>query len=207
MSVRAGMANLISRVRLLIADTTGTPQFSDQVIQDKLDEYRTEHRQERLTAQFTVQPGGRRLWTHYYSDYEQWEEPDGTDQTASFVLQDASYNVLQADKSDYIAGKWVFNSGVNNGVLWLTGQSFDINAAAADLAQDWAAALKLRFAFTDQGVGYQRQQQYQMLMDLSQKVRQRANPRCVKQVRTDVPRVTPATGFFTDVTDTNGLVQ
>ena len=205
MAVRGGMANLILRTRRLIQDVSVTaPVFLDQEVQDKLDQYRFYQRYVRLTPQATIQPGGKRLWTDFFSEFENWEE---TGSGSEFSLVDATYNVLTPDSSDYISGHWTFNAGVNNAVVWITGQSYDIYAAGADLASDWAGIVKLQFDFSDNNVQYKRNQQFEALLQLSEKLREKALPRRVSMGRQDVTQNVAGSGFFGNPNEVNQGVK
>src|SRR2546423_13039350 len=113
MPLRSTMTDLISLVRTMIADPTGSsPQFSDQQIQDRLDASRDDIRYEALTIAPSIvnaastgnQPSV--IFADYYSKYQWWE--------ADVVLQgnntstSAAWVVLTPVASDYIVGHWQF---------------------------------------------------------------------------------------------------
>src|SRR5262245_46482503 len=113
MAVRSTMADLIARVRQMIADPPSpTPQFLDQDVQDRLDASRDDVRYEGLTIAPSIvntpstnnQAGT--IFADYYSKYQWWE--------ADVVLQGyfngASWIVLTPVASDYIVGHWTFES-------------------------------------------------------------------------------------------------
>jgi len=203
MAVREGMAGLILRTRKLVGDLATSPVFADQDVQDALDQYRFYHRYERTEPQATIQPGGHRAWTDFYTINENWEAPSSGSGDSLFNLADASYNLLAPDAADYLTGHFVFNAGVLNAVVWVTGQTYDIYAAGADLATNWAAQLARRFDFSDNNVRYQRSQQTKALLELADTLRERALPRAVDFTRSDIPANMPGSGFFNNPNERN----
>lgn len=187
MAVRSTMANLISRIRYLISDTGTSPQFADQQVQDVADEMRVDAWYELLTARGTRPPGGGLiLYLDYYHEYGNWED--------DIQLVDGTYNVLQPYNmstnpggyvSENIVGHWKFGSTVNWPV-YATGKYFDIHGIAAKLCRQWAASVKLEFAFATEGVRYARDQQYKALMDLAEAYERKAWPQSITTIRDDV---------------------
>jgi hypothetical protein len=73
MAVRSSMADIIARVRIMINDTGGTPVFTDQVIQDTLDQRREDNRYMGLIPAETIAgppSAGTVTWLDY--SLEQW---------------------------------------------------------------------------------------------------------------------------------------
>lgn len=129
---RAAMATLISRTRSMIGDTAASPQFTDDQVEDALDEHRHEVRQMPLEGLPTLATGGVVTWLVWCAPFGWWE----TDE----VLQTGAGTTLTPSASDEMAGRWTMSTTQTLGVL-LTGVTYDLNAAAADLCDQWAAAL------------------------------------------------------------------
>ena len=140
MSVRASMADLITRTRTLIFDPgplTGALSsiFTDGQVQDALDFWREERRWVALRPMPTYTVGGNIHYLDYYHDAQNWE--------ADVQLQDLTYLTITPALSEYIVGHWQFTTQPNGIGVRATGKTYDLYASAADLLGWWAAQLKL----------------------------------------------------------------
>jgi hypothetical protein len=180
MSVRSSMADLITRVRLLINDPSGGSQvFTDQQVQDALDTYRTDVRYMALREQPTYQASPlTTAWLDYYDDGRGFWESDA-------VLNSAAWATLSPATSDYLTGHWTFSSSTNPPV-YITGKSYDVYLAAADLAETWASNYARAYDFSADGGTFNRSQMQAGLRALAVSLRSRAKPRSVRMVRGDV---------------------
>lgn len=173
------MADLIAKVRVLIADPAGASQvFSDQQIQDQLDEgprrrdvYRTE-----LVWRDTYASGGVVSYLDYWADGGYWE--------TDVVLQGPTYATLTPSTSDYLTGHWRFNTSQSPPV-YLTGKQYDPYGAAADLLEAWLATVKLDVEFLSMGRTFKESQQFEMIENLVNRYRRRQWIGVSEQVRTD----------------------
>ena len=163
---RATLAELIARVRGLIADTSGASQvFGDDEIEAALDEHRTDVRYEELEPVETLEPTGT-TWLGYYSRFRWWE--------GGAVLQAGAWATLAPASAELSLGRWHFAASQNPPV-YATGNVFDVYAAAADLLDRWAAKLKLDADFTlASGRGVQRRQKIENLRALAAEYRGKA---------------------------------
>ncbi len=178
MAARPTMANLITRVRRMISDPAGASQtFDDDAIQEALDRYSTMVNLLALTAQETILSGGSVVYVDYWAPFGDWEE--------DAKLQGANYATLTPSASDYQQGHWTFAAQQPGSVL-ITGKVYDLNGAAADLLEEWAAKVKLQFDFGTDGQDFKRSQQVKHLQELAQSYRSRQKPKIVSQVRDDV---------------------
>jgi hypothetical protein len=190
------MLDLITRVSIMIGDPTNA-QFSQQQVQDYLDEHRDDVRYEGLaiapsivnTASTNNSPST--IFADYYSRYGWWEQ--------DVVLQGqgsngAAWVVLTPVASDYIVGHWqfelnVFTSGTVPGQLppvFATGKVYDQYATAADLLEFWAATLAGSYDVTVDGQTLRRSQMMAAKLTLAKTYRQRAKPKIAKMDRHDV---------------------
>src|SRR5436305_1289178 len=115
MAVRSTMAALISRVRLLINDSAGVAQVSDdQSIQDVLDASRVDYRYLSLAPAPTYS-GSTIQYLDYYSDLTDWE-----DDVAFW-----QYRITQVTPSvqDNIVGHWTF-AGTTLPPVYLIGKTY-----------------------------------------------------------------------------------
>lgn len=183
----------------MIGDPAGaSQQFDDQAIQDKLDELREDIWYEPLTyAPAIVNAASTNnvptmIFADYYSSFRWWE--------ADAILQGqnttthASWVVLTPVASDYIVGHWqfetsIFTSGTFPGQyppVFATGKIYDLNLAAADLLEFWAAVLTGAYDITVDGQSLRRSQLMQAKLTLADRYRRDAKPRVAKAVRRDI---------------------
>lgn len=135
------MAALIAEVRSMTGDT-GTPVFSDDQIQDVLDERRTDVVEAQLRTRPSFTSPGLVVFTDYFSPRRHWE--------GSPVLKDHTGTTLTPTTSDLIAGHWTFSGGQAQPV-YITGSFYDLYGSAQALLERWAAAVAREFDFaTDQ---------------------------------------------------------
>jgi hypothetical protein len=179
MAVRASMADLIAKVRVLIADPAGaSEQFTDQDIQDQLDEgpRRRDVYHLRLTSQYTLVYGGTISYLDYWTDGGYWEQ--------DAILQDGTYATLVPSTSDYLTGHWHFNASQTPPV-YLTGKQYDPYGTAADLLESWMATVKQDIDFLSMGRTFKGSQQSTMIENLVKRYRRRQWVGSSLQVRTD----------------------
>lgn len=180
---RATMADIIARLRLLISDRGGTPVFTDQELQDTLDQHRTDIRYLELTPAQTFAPGGPVTWHDYYAPYDsQWWESDAQ-------LVSSTFAVLTPTTSDLSGGHWTFAANQLPPV-YIVGKLFDLYAAAADVLEQWIALIKLEYGTTQETNVYNRRERVTTLTDLAATYRAK---QAVQQVTMTRPDVTAAT--------------
>lgn len=190
---RITMVALIGKVRLLINDPAGaSQQFSDNQIQDALDDWRRDVRYEQLTPAPTLsnsggiandpaQPGiAEYNWTDYYSSFQWWEQGE--------VLSDGHFITLTPASSDELAGHWTFALAVPGQYppVFITGRVFDIYASAADLLEMWSAVLLSSVDFTADGQSFHLSQLSAGKQRLADIYRRRALPTVAKMTRQDL---------------------
>lgn len=203
MTARDSMVPLIAKVRQMIADpASGSQKFDDQTIQDKLDELRDDIWYEQLTVAPAIVNAASTnnvpsmVFADYYSAYHWWEG-DVTLQGNSTSTH-AAWVVLTPAASDLLVGHWSFETSsladlFANGTfpgqyppVFATGKTYDLNWAAADLLEFWAATLTGGYDITVDGETLRRSQLMQGKLNMSQYYRRQAKPKVAKLVRTDV---------------------
>lgn len=196
MSVRSTMSDLISRVSIMIGDPTNA-QFSQQQVQDYLDDHRDDIRYEGLAIAPSIvniastANSASTIFADYYSKYQWWEQDIVLQGQGSTGLP---WIVLTPVASDYIVGHWqfetsVFTTGTVPGQLppvFATGKIYDPYAAAADLLEFWAAVYTTSYDATVDGQTLRRSQIMIAKLNLAARYRQRAKPLVAKQSRHDV---------------------
>lgn len=176
MAARATMAELISELRVLIGDDAGANAvFTDDQLQNFLDNWRTDIFAGRLIERPTVAAGGAMSYRDYYAG-GMWEGGE--------LLQDGSFNTLTASSADRRRGHWQFSGGQAPPV-YITGALYDVYAAAADACQAWLAKIKLDFDFSADGGTFSRAQKVVHLEAQLARLRSMAQPVVAQMVRDD----------------------
>jgi len=124
MTARAGMAALITRLRLLINDANSTPQlFTDDELQDILDANSQKFDQAEMIPIETVNATTKEYEYLTYTMYiGPWE--------ASPTIQDADFATITPSASDLIRARWALSTS-KTPPLYITGAAYDLYAAAA----------------------------------------------------------------------------
>lgn len=197
MPVRVTMADLISRVSMMIGDPNNT-QFTQQQVQDYLDANRDDIRFEPLKIGPTIVSNASTgnqpvtIFADYWSRYSWWEQDvviSGTNTSTN-----VAWAVLNPAGSDYIVGHFQFEltpfvNGTAPGQyppIFATGKVFDQYATAADLLEFWAASLTGAYDFSTNGQTFHRSQLLTAKLKLADQYRKRAKPRRVQMQRDDV---------------------
>lgn len=164
MAARVGMTDLIQRVRELAAAGTadytaaGTTFWSDDQIQAALDRACRDVRDEALAPRGEVNSGGTTEYKTYQSQYRSFEESTGG--TAVLWLRVASGARVGTAlyTADYEEGSFTFAASTGGSVLYLTGRTYDVYAAAADVWRQKAGHVADRFDFSADGASYKASQ-------------------------------------------------
>lgn len=200
MAVRPTMsAQIIPRVRIMISDPAGvSQQFADQDIQDTCDEYvdfvRYEPLQIAPTIINTASTGNQAstVFINYFSRYSWWEQ----DVVLQAYVNGQAWVVATPAQSDYINGHFWFEPPGNEFTsptvpgqlppVFATGKVYDLNAAAANLLEFWAATLAGAYDITVDGQSLRRSQLMTAKIALAEIYRRRSKPRIAKMDRHDV---------------------
>lgn len=204
MPVRGTMTDLIARVRLMIGDPNPpasgqTLQFQDQDVQDVLDMNRTFVRNAVLRPAPKLVANGVINYSDYFADIGQWE--------ADVQLQDGAFNVVaDMSASDLITGHWTW-SLANPGKIppiFITGQFYDIYAAAADLLERWSAVWVRSYDVSVDGQQMRRGQVAAAMLAQALSYRKQAQPHVVPITRDDLNDDTSGTNVIVGNTDVMG---
>lgn len=160
------MTTLITRLRRLISDPSGSNQvFSDEDLQESLDNHRREARYARLMEVETISANGSVAYLTFAAGVPNWED--------SPELVDSSFAVI--DSGDYtedlLTGRWVFASAPNRPVM-ITGWYYDLYGAAVEVLEQWAAQMKLSFDVSADQQSFKRSQKFAIVQELADKYRQ-----------------------------------
>lgn len=178
MAVRGTMADLIARTRLMVFDTGGSPLFTDQQVQDKLDECREDVRYAILTPKPTYANPGGIQYKDYYAARGFWE--------ADEVLIWGDYTALTPLTSDEIVGHWTFSNQLPP--VLIAGKTFDLYRAAYDLLLYKIAALAAtEVDFTADGQSFHLSQQMTFLQKMAGEYQRKMRARVGGGGRSDSP--------------------
>lgn len=170
---RANLEAIIERLRSL---TGIDDEFTADEIAAALDATRVHHRYDYL---FPDDPANADP-TAWLSFTDTWE--------AGYQLTDGSYNVLPeattGDVSEPMLGRFVLATAYAGPVL-ITGRTYDLYTAAAELLTAWAAKSAKDFDFSADGQSFSRSQKRDGLLEMAREFRAKAKPRHASLVRPD----------------------
>jgi hypothetical protein len=154
MAARTTMSNLITTVRGFCnagtADYTigSTAYWSDEQLQTVLDRYRVNLREVPLTPHSLYNSGGTVEYKEYQSP-QGWMEASNAG-TARFVVTDGIGGVQGTALwgADYETGLVTFVSDQAGSARYVTGYSYDVYAAAADIWDQMAASYARQIDFS-----------------------------------------------------------
>ena len=145
MTARTTMASLIATLRGMTNAgatdyTVGSSSYwTDDQLQTVLDRYCLAVYDELINSAITYESGGLAKYYDYYSKHRYFETTDGG--TARFIVKDSNFDASGTANwtADYERGKVSFVADTTGVVYYLTGFSYDLNAAAADVWYQKAA--------------------------------------------------------------------
>lgn len=192
MPVRSTMSNLIYRVRLLINDPAGaSQQFQDQDVQDILDVSRADVLSQVMIPRPTYS-GSTIQFLDYFTELGDWED--------DWVIKQFLINIVTPSLAEPIAGHWQFAT-TTLPPCYLTGKTYDVYRAAADLLERWSARWALSYNISVDGQSLQRSGAHSMLLDLAKSYRMQARPRSLTLRRSDVRKEGHLSGAGLGVTE------
>lgn len=179
MAARSTMLPLIQSIRVLINDLlpVGSGQiFSDDVIQDVLDEGRLDVVNGSLTPKATYSGSGLQ-YLDYYSDGGGWED--------GMILKQYLTVIVTPSLIEPIAGHFQFAANIFPPV-YISGKQFDRYRAAADLLERLSAQWVLSYSMTVDGQSLQRNQATRSILLLAKEYRRKQRPRTITMKRADL---------------------
>lgn len=174
---RNTLAALITKTRQLIDDTDPSCYaFTDDQIQDALDDRRDEARYYALTEHETIsQGGGTTTYLTFTAPVGAWESP---------ALVDSTYTTLTPATSDLWTGRWTFSTEPKMPVM-LTGFTYDVYGAAGDLLLNRATNAADSFDVSADGLSVSRSQVTAALQARAYDLLAKARTRSITLIRTD----------------------
>jgi hypothetical protein len=145
MTLRAGMHNLIQRVRVLGAAGTadfsigGITYWSDDEIQNRLDQHSRKVVREQMALEAEWRGNGSAVWFDYFWQLKDVEESGSG--TVLWSVQDSAGSVIPRGdyEVNYQQRKVTFDADTGGTVRLLTYTAYDIYAAAADIWDEKAS--------------------------------------------------------------------
>ena len=163
--MRTTMAAIINRLRSMTntslidyTQSTGQVFWDDQHLNDILDQYRVDVYREALQPDAVMTSGGTAEYRIYNAMESNWETSDGG--TAVFYVQDNNWATVAGSlyAADYIRGRVTFTTNTLGSAYFLTGSTYDLPAAAADVWRQKAAHFSEHVSFSADGMSINRQQ-------------------------------------------------
>lgn len=146
---RSTMVDLIETLRGMTqagqADYTvaGVSYWSDDQLQAVLDRHRLDVHHELLRSVESWQGGGSVAYYDYYSEHGSFEHTGGG--TALFIVEDSTGTNAGTAlwTADYSRGQVTFSADTKGIRYYLSGRSYDLNGAAADVWRQKASQVAL----------------------------------------------------------------
>lgn len=191
MSARAGMGNLIQRLRELAnADEGeftlgGGTYWTDEQLQTKLDQQRRDIYAEALYPTDTLINGESQYLDYYWRCGNVEEAASGS---AAWLLQDSNGSAVgTADYSiDYDARKITFPASTDGETFMLTYRTFNVNLAASEVWSVKAANVSNRFDIKTDNHDLKRSQLEAIYSRKAKEFRQKAGGQVKQMVRSDM---------------------
>ena len=163
-TARSTMSDLIVQIRALAAASpndytvAGNPYWTDAQIQTVLDRHVTYVRSHELQPSPVNEAGGSVSYYDYQSPYRFFESTDAG--TARFIVLDETYTAIgtAAYTADYPRGRVTFGTTTAGLSRYLTGFSYDVNAAAADIWSQKASHYVTAYDFSTDNHNLKRSQ-------------------------------------------------
>jgi hypothetical protein len=174
------VAHLVSFVRRTIGDKGLVPTFTNAEIEESLKATVTAATDYRLEPMYggAWEEAGQDGWRTFYVPEKYW----GTDIT----FKDSRDQLLTPQTSDPLNGVWVFVPNIKDGVVRMTGKTYDVYATAMTLIDEWIALVKLDYSFSRGSRSYQRNQQIDGLLALKKTISGRRVIGVGEQYRSDI---------------------
>ena len=175
---RTGTGTLIARLRRLVNDGT-LGLWQDEELQDVLDQHKQRVHREPLGMERTLLSSGSAEYRIYHSRYGNLEAGGGT---AYFQLEDSSGTQRgTADyTADYIDGVVTMAADQLGTALYLSGWTYDLNGAAADLWRERAGQLAERVDARTGDNSLQRSQMVSGALKMAEHYAQQSRARTVR---------------------------
>lgn len=177
MPVRPTAAPIILRIRTLINDPASVnQQWSDQIIQDTMDESRIDVANGAMIASPTYS-GSSLLFLDYYTDGGSWED--------GMVIKQYLTNIVTPSSIEPIVGHFAF-AQTTLPPLYITGSFHDVYRAAADLLERLTTNFMLNYDFSSDGQSFRRSQVLPNIQKVIHSYRMQQRAGTISMTRSDL---------------------
>ena len=175
---RTGMTTLLSRLRRLV-DDAGTAVWTNDQLQDVLDEHQQRIWREPLEMNPTYTSGTSQIYVEYRSQYGNYESGG----TAYFKVEDSAGAARgTADYTvDYLNGVVTMAADQVGTALYLTAYTYDLFGAAADCWRERAGKVSSYYDFRADGHQMSRSQWFNHCQAMANDYARQAKPITVRQ--------------------------
>jgi len=191
LTARSGMLDIIRDLRAKTDagpndfTVAGVPYWSDKQLQTALDKNRQDFYRANAEPQIQYVGGGTTEYKIYYTGIENIEQTTGG--TAIFWIEDADGDKLSSDDytMDYERGVITFDTDHGGTAYYVTGRTYDLNTAAANIWQQKAANAGKYFDFSTDNHSLKKSQLMQHCLEMSNYYSSLAGPTTIQMYRED----------------------
>jgi hypothetical protein len=158
MAARAGMSDIITRIRILIQDEDATPSLDDDTIQSVCDAHSQRVLQHELKQ-------GNNDGTVWYAFAGHWEGDSNAP-----VLKDEDDTTL-THTADLERGFFTLDTAKTTGYITLSGYTYDVYAAAAECCDLLIASIWKEYSYSANTGSFQPTQRVNTLRELRESYR------------------------------------
>jgi hypothetical protein len=179
---RAGMSHLVVSLRRMVDDIDRSV-WVDQEVLDTLDLYKVRVQREPLEMEKTLTSGTTYEYKKYYSRHRNFEAGG----TAYFNVEDSAglHRAAGTYTADYLRGMVTMATDQVGTQLFLTGWSYDLDGAAAQLWREKAGKHASHYNVRADGHILSRSQWFKHCLQMAQVHEQRSHPIMARQWVTD----------------------
>jgi len=177
---RDGMSSLLTRFRRLV-DDAGTAVWTDNQLQDVLDEHKFRIQREPLGMEKTLLSSSSYEYRVFHSRFGNYEGGG----SATFQVEDTSGSQrgTAAYTADYINGIVTMTADQAGTALYLTAWSYDLNAGAAQCWRERATKVSSYYDVQADGHNISRSQWFRHCLDTAKLYEAQSKPITVRMWR------------------------
>lgn len=181
MAIRAGMTEVVARVRTLAA--ASADDYDDAALQTVLDRHRQTHKRIEVEPMSDYASGGTTYTEYPLPRWMLFAERDA--EASGWALRDAYGNDAPAHSVNYDARMITFDADTGGESYYLDARTYDVYRAAAEVWEEKAAALAGAVDWKSDNHDIKASQEYTHCLDMARKLRARSGPTFTQLVRID----------------------
>lgn len=191
MATRSGMQQLVDELRAMTDSTTddytynGVTYWTDQQLQNVLDQYRQDIYREPLHPEGEYTGGTLRYYNYYWRAVNVERAASGS---AAWQVEDSAGSAIgTANYTAYYEARYIrFTSHTGGGDRRLSYRTYDLNRAAAHIWRQKAAHVASRFDITTDNHTLKRSQLRQQYLQMAAHYSTQAGSKHTRMVRSDL---------------------